>query len=85
MQTLRAAGSLIFRIEDCAGGMYLDSGRLYRSSLRGYPRSGWYAKIRMSYELYGLFGMTTRHTNRISTLGAGAYVSDCNSADAAHA
>ena len=29
--------------EDCAGGMFLDSNRLYRSSLRAYPSSGWYA------------------------------------------
>ena len=43
--------------KDCAGGMYLDSGHLYRSSLRAYARSGWYVKIRMSYELYGWFGM----------------------------
>ena len=33
--------------EDCVGGMYLDSRRLYRSSLRAYPSSGWYVKICM--------------------------------------
>ena len=29
--------------ENCAGRMFLDSDRLYRSSLRAYPSSGWYA------------------------------------------
>ena len=41
---------------DC---MYLDSGRLYRSSLRAYSSLGWYVKIRMSFELYGWFGMSS--------------------------
>ena len=29
--------------KNCADRMFLDSDRLYRSSLRAYPSSGWYA------------------------------------------
>ena len=29
--------------EDCAGGLFLDLNRLYRSSFRAYPSSGWFA------------------------------------------
>ena len=38
---IRATNCL--HLEDCAGGMFLDSDRLYRSSLRAHPCSGWYA------------------------------------------
>ena len=66
--------------EDCAGGMYPDSGRLYRSSFRAYPSSRWYVKIRMAYELYGCWAVR-------SVYESSQYIwcSDCNSADAAHA
>ena len=48
-----------------------------------FPSSGWNVKILMSYELYGLFGMSSIRI--VSVHYVLVHVSDCNSADSAHA
>ena len=65
------------------GGMFFDSGRLYHSSLRTYPSSGCMV-CKDSHVIRTAAEPECSATNQVSTLCAGAYVSDCNSAGPAH-
>ena len=66
-------------------GMFLDSGCLYRSTLRAYPSSG----CTVCKDVYVIQAeRLIWNAEQISTLCAyicaGAYPSDCNSADPTH-